>query len=128
MIVKNKENIFKLLVLVILLVAFYFWVNYLSGSEAFYKRGLEIRKEESYSGIVIEKYIDSSQHCTPMLKFKSNTSISLENNYWDEVEIGDSIVKNKGQATIYLYKDTLLKQVFDYEAHYQGLIDRKSKK
>ncbi len=125
---KNKENIFKLLVLVILVVAVGFWSNYLSGNEAFYKRALENRKEESYSGIVIEKYIDSSQHSTPMLKFKSSTSVPLENSFWDEVEIGDSIVKIKGQTNINLYKDSQLKQVFDYKVYFQNLMDRKSKK
>lgn len=125
---KNKENIFKLLVLLILVVAIGFWANYLSGNNAFYKRALENRKEESYSGIVIEKYIDSSQHCTPMLKFKSNTSVPLENSFWDEVEIGDSIVKIKGQTNINLYKDSQLKQVFDYNVYFQNLIERKSKK
>lgn len=128
MMLKNKENIFKLLVLVILVVAVGFWSNYLSGNEAFYKRALENRKEESYSGIVIEKYIDSSQHSTPMLKFKSSTSVPLENSFWDEVEIGDSIVKIKGQTNINLYKDSQMKQVFDYKVYFQNLMDRKSKK
>ena len=125
---KNKENIFKLLVLAVLLVAIGFWANYLSGNEAFYKRALENRKEESYSGIVIEKYIDSSQHCTPMLKFTNNSSVSLENSFWDEVEVGDSIVKIKGQTNINLYKDSQLRQVFDYNIYFQNLMERKSKK
>lgn len=125
---KNKEDIFKLLVLAVLLVAIGFWANYLSGNEAFYKRALENRKEESYSGIVIEKYIDSSQHRTPMLKFTDNASVPLENSFWDEVEVGDSIVKIKGQTNINLYKDSQLKQVFDYNVYFQNLIDRKSKK
>ncbi|MDX6189496.1 hypothetical protein SGQ83_09065 [Flavobacterium sp. Fl-318] len=125
---KNKENIFRVIVLALLVIVVIFLANYFSNNEAFYKKALENRKEESFSGIVIEKFIDSSQHCTPMLKFTSNSSNPVVNSFWDGVAIGDSIVKNKGQATIYLYKDTLLKQVFDYEAHYQGLIDRKSKK
>ncbi|MBO9586112.1 MAG: hypothetical protein J7574_18255 [Flavobacterium sp.] len=125
---KSKENILKLLVLAILLVAVIFLANYLSGNEAFYKRALENRKEESYSGIVIEKYIDSSQHCTPMLRFTNNSSVSLENSFWDEVEVGDSIVKIKGLTYINLYKDSKLKVVLDYTVYFQNLIDRKSKR
>lgn len=125
---KNKENIFKLLVLAVLLVAIGFWANYLSGNGAFYKRALENRKEESYSGIVIEKYIDSSQHRTPMLKFTNSSSVPLENSFWDEVEVGDSIVKIKGQTNISLYKNSQLKQVFDYNVYFQNLMERKSKK
>lgn len=119
-----KENVFKILLLVILLIAIGFLANYLSGNEAFYKRALENRKEESYSGIVIKKYVDSSQHCTPILKFKSNTSIALENIFWDEVEIGDSIVKTKGESNINLYKDNQLKKIFDYNEYLQNLITR----
>ncbi len=102
------------------------WAKYLSGSKDFYKNALENRKEESYSGIVIEKYIDSSQHCTPMLKFTQNLSVSLENSFWDKVEIGDSIVKTKGQAYINLYKNNKLKQVFDYNIYFQNVMKQKS--
>ncbi|MDR6760719.1 hypothetical protein J2Y38_000917 [Flavobacterium sp. 2755] len=123
----KKENVLKLLVFVTLVTAMGFWANYLSGNEAFYKRALENRKEESYSGIVIEKYIDSSQHCTPMLKFTSSSSNAVVDSFWYEVEVGDSIVKVKGQSSIYLYKNNQLKQVFDYEVYYQNLMTRKSK-
>lgn len=123
----KKESIFKLLILLVLIILMFFLSNYLSGNEAFYKRALENRKEESYSGIVIEKYIDSAEHCTPMLKFTSNSSISLENSFWDEVKVGDSIVKTKGETTINLYKNNQLKQVFDYKIYFQNILARKSK-
>ncbi|WP_289659940.1 hypothetical protein [Flavobacterium panacagri] len=123
---KNKENIFKLLIFIVLFIMMLIWAKYLSGSKDFYKNALENRKEESYSGIVIEKYIDSSQHCTPMLKFTQNLSVSLENSFWDKVEIGDSIVKTKGQAYINLYKNNKLKQVFDYNIYFQNVMKQKS--
>lgn len=123
---QNKENIFRIIALAIIVAIVAFWANYLSGNEAFYKRALKNRKEESYSGIVIEKYIDSSEHCTPMLKFKSNETVPLENCFWDEVEIGDSIVKIKNQTNINLYKDNKIKQVFDYNEYFQKLKQRKS--
>ncbi len=123
----KKETVLKLLLLVILVTVMAFWANYLSGNEAFYKRALENRKEESYSGIVLEKYIDSSQHCTPMLKFTSSSSNAVVDSFWDEVEIGDSIVKVKGQSSIYSYKNNQLKQIFDYKVYYQNLMARKSK-
>lgn len=125
---KNKENIFRILVLAVLVTVVIFLANYFSGNEAFYKRALENRKEESFSGIVVEKFIDSSQHRTPMLKFSSNSSNAVVNSFWDEVEVGDSIVKVKGQSTIYLYKNSNLKQVFDYNVYYQNLLARKSKR
>ncbi|SFE01809.1 hypothetical protein [Flavobacterium phragmitis] len=125
---KNKRNIFKLAIFIGLLIVMLIWANYLSRSKAFYKNALENRKEESYSGIVIEKYIDSSQHCTPMLKITQNSSISLENSFWNEVEIGDSIVKTKGQTYINLYRNNKLKQIFDYNIYFRDLIEQKSEK
>ncbi|MFW0737429.1 hypothetical protein [Flavobacterium sp. T12S277] len=124
----KKENILKILVLVILLTAIGFWADYLSGNDDFYKRALENRKKESYSGIVIEKYIDSSQHRTPMLKFTSSSNTAVVNSFWDEIEVGDSIVKVKGQPNIYLYKNNELVQVFNYNTYYQNLMAQKSKK
>ncbi|WP_291286434.1 hypothetical protein [Flavobacterium sp.] len=124
----KKENILKILVLVILLTAIGFWADYLSGNDDFYKRALENRKKESYSGIVIEKYIDSSQHRTPMLKLTSSSNTAVVNSFWDEVEVGDSIVKVKGQPNIYLYKNNELVQVFNYNTYYQNLMAQKSKK
>ncbi|MEP6804831.1 MAG: hypothetical protein ABI892_09955, partial [Flavobacterium sp.] len=62
--------------------------NYLSGNESFYKRALENRKEDSYSGIVIEKYIDSSQHRTP-----SGASVPLVN----AKKISNIIINQRGK-------------------------------
>jgi hypothetical protein len=124
---KDKENIFKLVILAILVVAILFWADYLSGNKDFYKRALENRQKELYSGVVIEKYIDSSQHGTPMLKFKSSTSIPLENSFWNEIEIGDSIVKIKGQAIITVYKEGKVKRIFDYNEYFNELIQQSKK-
>lgn len=124
---KNKENIFRLIALAILVVIVIFVANYLSVNEKFYKSILRDREKESYSGIVSEKYVDSSEHAAPMLKFKSSEVISLERNFWDEVEVGDSIVKIKDQAIITLYKDNKMKQVFDYNEYFNELIQESNK-
>lgn len=124
---KNKENIFRLIALTILIIVVIFIANYLTGNEAFYKRALNDRKNKSYSGVISEKYVDSSQHCTPMLRFTSNESVPLENSFWDEVEVGDSIVKIKDQAIITLYKDNKIKQIFDYNEYFNELIQESKK-
>jgi hypothetical protein len=124
---KNRDNIIKLIVLAILLVGAAFCINNLSGNEDFYKTALNERENRSYSGIVMEKYIDSAEHGTPMLKFASSNVTALETNFWDKVEIGDSIVKIKGQAIITLYKGGKLKEVFNYNEYFDKLIQRSKK-
>lgn len=122
---ENTEKALRLITLVIVVGIMIFIGNYLSGNKAFYKRVLENRKEESYSGVVAEKYVDSAEHCTPMLKLTNTNVISLENNFWDQIGVGDSIVKNKDEAYITLYKNNKIKQVFDYNVYFEELIQKK---
>jgi hypothetical protein len=60
---------------------------------------------------------------TPKLKVSSKT-ISLENTFWDEVNIGDSIVKIKGNAIIKLYKTDNSEIIFDYNKYIKKLSDK----
>lgn len=124
---ENTEKALRIIVLIVLVGVFIFIGNYLSPNEAFYKRTLENRKEESYSGLVAEKYVDSAEHATPMLRFTNTNTISLERNFWHEVAVGDSIVKNKDEAYIVLYKNSKIKQVFDYNVYFEELIQRSKK-
>jgi hypothetical protein len=124
---EKTEKILRLMAFAILVGVFIFIGNYLSGNEAFYKRVLKNREGESYSGVVAEKYVDSAQHGTPMLKLTSTNVVPLENYFWDQVEVGDSIVKIKDQAYITLYKDNKIKEVFDYNVYFDELIQRSKK-
>lgn len=118
----NKEKTIRLGVLLLLVVIIVFCANYFSVNRSFYQRMLEQRKKESYSGVVSEKYIDKSEHSTPMLKFTNNKVISLENSFWDLVEVGDSIVKIKNQVQIKVYRNNNVIQVFDYTDYFERLI------
>ena len=118
---KMKENKIKLIGLIILVIVFVFIANYLNVNKDFYHRMLEQRKEESYSGVILEKYIDKSEHSTPMLKFTNNKIISLENVFWNQVNVGDSIVKMKDEAFITLYKKDSLSVKFDYNKYFEDL-------
>lgn len=81
---------------------------------------LKMRVEENYSGKVLQKYTDSSNHCTPMLKL-SYRDIPLENTFWDEVNIKDSIVKIKGESFITLYRKDKTKIILDYKKYFEQL-------
>lgn len=116
-----KENTIKLISLGVLVVVFIFVANYFSVNKNFYHRMLEQRKEEAYSGVILEKYIDESEHSTPMLKFTNKKVISLENIFWNQVDIGDSIIKRKNETHITLYKNDNSSIKFDYNKYFNDL-------
>jgi len=123
-----KENIFKLILLTIGVVVLLFASNYFTVNKKFYERMMEERIERYYSGIVIAKYIDESDHSTPKLKLTNNSVISLENTFWNKVEIGDSIVKIKKQRLITLYKKNNQIVIFDYNIYFKNLKEKLEKK
>jgi hypothetical protein len=118
---KNKENTIRLIGLALVVILFIFIANYFSVNKNLYHRMLEQRIEESYSGVILEKYIDKAEHSTPMLKFTNNKVISLENIFWDQVSAGDSIVKKENEAYITLYKNNGSKIKFDYNDYFNDL-------
>lgn len=116
-----KDNFTKLIILVIIAIGFFIIIDYFTPNENFYKRMLMMRKQESYSGIIIEKYIDKAEHSTPMLRL-TDTVISLENDFWDSITVGDSIVKIRGQAEINVYRKDTTKIIFDYDDYFKDII------
>jgi len=122
-----KENLLKLVVLLIGIIIFFFIISHLNINGNFYDRMLKIRKEEHYSGVILKKYIDTSEHSTPKLDL-TDTAISLENTFWDKVSVGDSIVKIKNKAYITLYKVNKEQMIFDYNKYFKELIMSKKNK
>ena len=119
----NLNNNFEKLIGIIILIVFIMFAYYLTPNKNFYNRMLKNRIKEEYNGKVEAKYIDSANHMTPKLKLSSKT-ISLENTFWDEVNIGDSIVKIKGNAIIKLYKTDNSEIIFDYNKYIKKLSDK----
>ena len=114
---------FEKLIGIIILILFIMFAYYLAPNKNFYNRMLKNRIEEEYNGKVESKYIDSTNHMTPKLKVSSKI-ISLENTFWDEVNIGDSIVKIKGDAIIKLYKKDNSEILFDYNQYIEKLSNK----
>lgn len=99
----TKSDIIKGAVFLCVLTGLIYWGSYLD-SRNLYKNILEQRKEEAYSGVVQEKYIDSSEHCAPVLKFEGEDTTYIENKLWDQIQEGDSVVKIEGDHYITVYK------------------------
>jgi|GEM_PF-5566542 len=66
---------------------------------------LENDVSTQYEGVVKNKYLDSNNRMTPMIKLDNSTEILIFNmGLYDAVDIGDSIRKNKGSLKYHLVK------------------------
>lgn len=88
----------SIIVLIVILIFASFFQE--SGEIINYKKELN----NEYKGLVLEKYIDASDHSICKLKFKSGEIISVWDNCYEKVVIGDSIVKKKGSFDFTIYK------------------------
>lgn len=79
------------------------------------------RVEESYSGVIVGKYIDEEEHNIPMLRFKDDSKVGIENTYWDRISLGDSVVKKKGSSLILVYRQGKFVKKFDYVSYFDDL-------
>lgn len=61
-----------------------------------------------------------------MLKLNNN-DVPLENEFWDSIMVGDSVVKIRGQAEINVYRNDSTKIVLNYDDYYKELIERSKK-
>lgn len=60
---------------------------------------------EQYMGTVYYKDYDKSNHNNPTLYFKDKTEIIINSEFWSKIEIGDSILKKKGETIITVYRN-----------------------
>ncbi|MCC9019687.1 hypothetical protein [Flavobacterium lipolyticum] len=62
-------------------------------------------QEENYQGFVINKNYDKDNHNSPMIYLKNETKVAVFGEFWSKIEIGDSIVKKKGETVITVYRN-----------------------
>ena len=74
----------------------------------------------SFSGVVKGKYIDSTDHMSRNLIFKGSR-ISILNDVYEKINIGDSILKKRGDSIIYIYKKNGIILKFNYNDHHKQI-------
>ncbi|UII34116.1 hypothetical protein LVD17_09850 [Fulvivirga ulvae] len=74
-------------------------------------------RAEFFSGIIVKKYLDRKNHSNRTIKFKNNNDIkesilfALDSSgAYDFLIEGDSIVKNKGELRVRIYRDSVLNE------------------
>jgi len=69
-------------------------------------------KEQEMKGVIVRKYVESFNHGAPHLDISSSKKEEYDNLYlvhelggiWDFIEVGDSVIKEKGDFTIKIVK------------------------
>ncbi|PAM92260.1 hypothetical protein B4N84_25995 [Flavobacterium sp. IR1] len=94
---KKHWNIVIIIFIVVLVFISFF-------QESAEKINYKTELNQNYKGIVLNKYIDSSDHSICKLKLKTGKIINVWDNCYEKVNIGDSIVKKKGSFNFFIYK------------------------
>lgn len=99
---KNYKTILNVVIFII--ISFLFVFSY------FQKTVKEVNYEDElndeYNGFVVNKYVDSSDHSICKLVLKSGKIINVWDNCYQKVEIGDSVIKNKGNFDFLIYNSS----------------------
>ncbi len=119
---KNKY-VLVLVMFYLSVIFFLIYLFYIKVLELNDKKVNDVYREAQYSGYVIKKYIDSTQHNfkTIVLKEKKDVSSILFDfeigGFYEFVQVGDSISKQSGALKIYLKRkdfDTIVNiQIYD---------------
>lgn len=80
------------------------WESFFNTQQKRYVNSLKNIMDEEYSGIVINRYVDKNNHNSPKLIFSNNTETAIFGEFFGIIQIGDSIVKKKGDSKIIVYR------------------------
>lgn len=61
--------------------------------------------EQSYKGVIKEKYVDKMNHNSPMIKFTNGESIGINGFFRGKMQVGDSISKVRGDSVIQVFRN-----------------------
>lgn len=81
--------------------------------------------DKEFHGIVLKKYIESEYHNDPIAILTSKQRINLWN-FYDNVEVGDSLSKPKGTSIMEVYRNGKIQKV-DFNIEFKKRGERTSR-
>ena len=118
----NKVGTGFLILLVIIL-----GVQYINTDENQRYEGLLFNfKEESYHGIVVNKFIDYENHASRTVILKNNQRAGFYESFYEKIDVGDSLSKKKGDPIVWLYKKNGEILFFDHKKEIEDIIRLKN--
>ncbi|WP_294251430.1 hypothetical protein [uncultured Chryseobacterium sp.] len=103
----------KILTAILFIIGILFLYNRIFSSENVSGFLDEMREKEIKSSIT-GKYINHNNHNIPFLVYGNKDSIIIYKDWWDQIFIGDSIIKPKGSVEIRI-KNSNRFEKFNYE-------------
>lgn len=88
------------------------WEIFYNTDDKFYDNLLNSIRNQEYIGTVTKKYYDKENHNTPTLILKNGDKIYIYGIIWGKIIIGDSIVKNKNETVLSVFRNEK-KLIFD---------------
>ncbi|WP_300353946.1 hypothetical protein [Chryseobacterium sp.] len=105
---RNKNTL-----IILIFIAILFLYNIISpskNSESF----LDKMREREIKSIISKKYINYANHNIPFLVYGNQDSIVIYRDWYDEVSVGDSIIKPNGSLEIVIKSSNEIKR-FNYK-------------
>lgn len=92
--------------------------SYFSNESRISKDIYRNRYAENFSGLIVKKYLDSSNRMSPTFKLKDSSEVYGYSFIWEKTAIGDSLVKKANSRFIKVFKkDTMI--VLDMNAAFK---------
>lgn len=83
--------------------------SYFSNESRISKDIYRNRYAENFSGLIVKKYLDSSNRMSPTFKLKDSSELYGYSFIWEKTEIGDSLVKKANSRFIKVFRrDTII--------------------
>ena len=117
---KKQTTIIKLIILLLAVFIFYYFILINESN----KKDNQYNSTDytHYSGVIVKKYMDIPEHNTPTLVFKNHKETGMNDEFYSQIDVGDSIVKKEGWFYIKVYKKNRC-IILDYNWFYQKFFD-----
>jgi hypothetical protein len=104
-----ESNKLKVIIFILGLIGVIYIYNTTDSKES-WKELLNVKIEDEYYGVVIEKYIDRANHSERTIKLSSDTTLCFYEKDYEKIDLYDSISKSKKSNLLYVFKkDTIIK-------------------
>lgn len=70
-----------------------------------FEGGLKNIQEQQFQGVVIDKKFEKFNHNASMIYLNNNIKVAIFGEFWPKVNIGDSVVKKKGETFWTIYRN-----------------------
>lgn len=115
----------KLVFLLSVFVVFFFLIRLgvdSTKTESTYSKAIKIIEQEDYNGVVTKKTRDLNNHNTPVIVFKNQKRIWVYDEFYDLIELSDSLSKAKNDLLVHVFRGENY-----FKIDYQKILEKRYK-